>query len=216
MLSRLQQRIVARCLLIVAALAFALISAGNTGSASGQVLDSTADRFKKQLKAKKPVKPYGISSRIVLAKDTNEGYLVVQVTLQKGSHIYSLTQGGNVPPTKLTLSPSKQLRLTGAFTPESPAKVIPMDPSLGQRVEKHSGTVQFFAPIQLAPNVDLTKLAVEVQFDGQVCTNDSCVPVRRHKTQSKFAGFFAQPSNKEKASSVASKPGNSGGWPLNK
>ena len=202
----------------VAAVAFPPILLGDLERANGQVLDSNVSRLQKQIQAQKPAKPYEISSGVHLEKNSDKGYLVVQVKLKKGSHIYALTQGGNVPPTKLKLAPSKQLRLTGSFTPDLPAKVIAKDPTFGQRIEKHTGTVRFFAPVQVAPNVDLKKLAVEVQFDGQVCTNDSCVPVRRHKTQSRFAGFF-EPSTAKgsaRASSVANKPNDAGNWPMKK
>lgn len=218
MIPQNQRSVPCRQLGLVVSFVFSLIVLGGLDQAAGQVLDSTTDRLNKQFQAKKPAKPYEISSRIHLEKNSDKGYLVVQVKLKKGSHIYSLTQAGNIPPTKLTLGTSKLLRQTGAFTPDSPAKVIPKDPNFGQRIEKHAGTVQFFAPIQLAPNVDLKKLAVEVQFDGQVCTDDSCVPVRRHKTQSRFAGFFEQSPAKDstRPSSVATKPNDSGNWPIKK
>jgi DsbC/DsbD-like thiol-disulfide interchange protein len=196
--------------LYTAGIAALLILLGLAQLSSGQVLDTPADRLKTKLQSKKPAKSYEISSRIHLAQGTSEGYLVVQVKLKKGCHIYSLAQSGAVPPTKLTVTPSKLFRLTGKFTPDSPAKVNPKDPNFGQRIEKHEGTIQFFAPLQVDPNADLKKIAAEVQFDGQVCTNDACIPVRRHKTKGKFAGYFAKEPAKGRNPSVATKPENPG------
>jgi len=161
--------------------------------ATAQIMDSPAEiaqqKLTKQMQQAK-TKPYQMSSRIHLNKGTQEGYLVVEVQLAAGKHIYSLTQAGNVPPTTLKMSPNQQIQLTGVFSPDQPAAVIENHPDFQQRVEKHTGKVQFFAPIKVAATADLTKLVAEVQFDGQVCSKDACMPIRGKKLTSKFAGYF--------------------------
>ena len=147
--------------------------------------------------------PYQISSRIHLNKGTQEGYLVVEVQLADGKHIYSLTQTGTAPRTTLKMSPNQQIQLTGVFSPDQPAVVIENHPDFHQRVEKHTGKVQFFAPIKVAANADLTKLLAEVQFDGQVCSKDACMPIRGRKVTGQFAGYF---ENKPNPTSVAHQP----------
>lgn len=163
-----------------------------------QIMDTPAEQTQRRLEKEiKPPQSYQVSSRIHLQEGQNTGYLVVKVELQKGMHIYSLSQAGKIPPTKLSVAASKQFRLTGKFSPDKPAKVVAVDPVFSQRVEKHHGVVQFFAPIEIAPGVDRQTLATEVKFDGQVCGGNSCVPVRGLKVKGAFAGFFG---NQPKAS----------------
>lgn len=173
--------------------------------ASAQIMDSPAEiaqrKMSQQLAKAKP-QPYQISSRIHLNQGTQAGYLVVEVQLGQGKHIYSLTQGGAVPPTILKVLPNSQIQLTGDFSPDKPATVIEKDPDFQQRLEKHTGKVQFFAPINVAQTADLAKLTAEIQFDGQVCSKDACVPIRAKKITSKFAGYFENTP----AASVAKQP----------
>jgi len=175
-------------------------------TAHTQIMDTPAERTQRRLQNEiKPAQPYQVSSRIHLQEGKNVGYLIVKVELRKGAHIYSLNQAGKIPPTKLNVTASPQFRLTGKFNPDKPAKIIPVDPVFSQRVEKHYGMVQFFAPIEIAPGVNHQTLAAEVNFNGQVCSGDSCVPVRGLKVTGAFAGFFA---NQPKASvAVQAQPG---------
>jgi len=158
---------------------------------SAQIMDSPAEiaqrKLAQQMQQAKP-KPYEISSRIHLNKGTQEGYLVVEVQLAAGKHIYSLTQAGDVPPTTLKMSPNQQIQLTGVFSSDKPAVVIENHPVFQQRVEKHTGKVQFFAPIKVAATADLAKLVAEVQFDGQVCSKVACTPIRGKKVTERHEG----------------------------
>ena len=168
-------------------------------------MDSPAEiaqrEMSQQLKKAKP-EPYQFSSRIHLSEGTHSGYLVVEVQLAEGKHIYSMTQGGSIPPTTLKVTPNSQIQLTGPFSPDTPATVVENDPVLQQRLEKHTGKVQFFAPINVDPTADLDKLAAEIQFDGQICSQQACLPIRAQKVTGKFAGYFDTPA----PASVAKQP----------
>ena len=161
--------------------------------AAAQIMDSPADvaqqNLSQQIKKAKP-QAYKITSRIHLSKGTHTGYLVVEIQLAPGKHIYSLTQAGAVPPTTLTVKPNPQIKITGDFSPDKPASVIKNDPNFHQRLEKHTGKVQFFAKINVDPAADLTKLATEIQFDGQICSKQACLPIRAKMVTGKFAGYF--------------------------
>lgn len=173
---------------------------------SAQIMDSPTEIAQRKLAQQvqqAKTQPYQFSSRVHLNKGTQTGYLVVEVQLAAGKHIYSLTQAGDVPPTTLKMSPNQQIQLTGTFSPDKPAVVIQNHPDFKQRVEKHAGKVQFFAPIKVAATADLAKLAVEVQFDGQVCSKDACIPIRGKKIAGKFAGYF---ESKPAPASVAQQP----------
>ncbi|MDA7879976.1 hypothetical protein N9B41_00855 [bacterium] len=143
-------------------------------------------------------KPFRLSSRFHLKKGTDEGYLIVKFELPKKSYIYSLTQPELFPKTKITVAPSPHFSLTGKqrFTPDRNPKVIESDPDFGVRLEKHSGVVQFFAPIKINKTITANELQVKIEIDGQVCNETTCLPISRKKTTAKFAGFF-DPTDKK-------------------
>lgn len=159
---------------------------------------------------KKEAKPYKLTSRVHLQKNSTRGYLILQVELPKGSHIYSLTQKGDLRPTKLTVVESKQFRMLGTFAPDRPAEITKVDPVFKQQVEKHKGKVQFFAPIEVAPGVALDKLKPEITFDGQVCTAANfCMPILGEKVKGQFAGYFERTASRNSGSTESSQQKNS-------
>lgn len=148
-----------------------------------------------------PDRPWKLGSRIHLEKGTNKGYLVVQLDLDEGYHAYSLNPKGSPSPTRLAVLPSNDLKVQSKFVSDKPPIVIEKDPVFGQRIEKHKGQVQFFASIVVRPGVDLQKLSQEVQFSGQICSDNACQPIRGKNVSAKFAGFFEVPKTRS-ASSV--------------
>ncbi len=164
---------------------------GSTLNAQVQSKNEPAAVSQKQQPAPNADQPYLLSSRLHLQNGTNKGYLVVRVDLVKGSHIYSLTQKGDVRPTKLTVTPSSEFRLLGGFTPDRPAEVTVDDSKKNSTIEKHQTMIQFFAPIEVAPKTDISTLKTEVVFEGQVCTAENfCMPIMGEKVAGKFAGYF--------------------------
>ena len=165
----------------------------------GQISSPNSTAQNQQRNASKPNSPkpwaqkkYQLNSKILLQAGTNRGYLVVHVALAPGCYIYSLTQPGEIPPTKLTVVPSNQFKLLGGFSPDRPA-IVAKDPVFKQQVERHYKSVQFFAPIQLLPQTDPKKVSAEVEFGGQVCSVEGiCMPINRRKLTSSFAGYFQQ------------------------
>ena len=168
-----------------------------------QILDTPGDRIEQQL-LQQDNQTLKLTSRIHVQKGSDTGYLVVKLDLKPGEHIYSLTQKGSIPPSKITVQSNPQFQLTDKFNPDKPAKVVAKDPVFGQRVEKHEGPVQFFAPIKLKPGFSAPKLQAKVQFDGQVCSFNSCMPLRK-AVIGKFAGYF-QRSKKSNKSPIAAQP----------
>ena len=169
---------------------------GSTSDAQAQSSDKSTTA--KQASSQQPnaEQPYVLSTRVHLQTGTNKGYLVVRVDLAEGCYVYSLTQKGDARPTKLTVTPSPKIRLLGGFAADRAAEVAAGD-TAKQRLEIHKTTVQFFAPVEVAAGTDLSSLAVEVAFDGQVCTADKfCMPIMSEKVAGKFAGYFqAIPEN---------------------
>ena len=144
-------------------------------------------------------KPWKLSSRIHLEKGTNSGYLVVQLDLNEGFHVYSLNPKGSPSPTKLAVMPSNDLKVESKFVSKTAPKVIEQDPIFKQRIEKHAGQVQFFAPIIVRRGIDLQKLTQEVQFSGQICSESACQPIRNQTATATFGGFFELPKPRKAA-----------------
>lgn len=166
-------------------------------TAAAQLLETPADRVSKSIQQEEDAKkPYKLSSRIHLQEGSTKGYLVVKLELDEGLFVYSLSQTGTVPPTKLTVGKTSLFKLTGRFSPDTPAKKTAKDPWLGHAVEKHSKLVQFFAPIELASGIDATKLKANISFNGQICGSSSCLPLEE-KISAKFAGYFTKPAIKK-------------------
>lgn len=136
---------------------------------------------------------YKISSRFHLQEGTTSGYLVVQVELQKGNYIYSLSQDGAVPPTTIRVVPSADFIVDGRFNPDRPAEVVENDPVFNQRLEKHRDKVQFFVPVKIRPTAELAEIKPEVMVNGQVCSEGGvCMPIRSRRVQAEFGGYFGR------------------------
>lgn len=160
-------------------------SSAQQGSGSAQQGSSTTAPA-----AQKPAKPWKPSVSVHIEKGTNKGYLVLQLDLSKGHHIYSLSPQGSPAPTKIEAANSQDLRVLGPFAANTQPEVIANDPIFKQRIEKHKGVVKFFAPVEVRPGIDLSKLAAQVTFSGQVCSDQSCRQIQSENVSGKFAGFF--------------------------
>jgi hypothetical protein len=135
--------------------------------------------------------PYRLTSRFHLEQGTLQGYLIVQIDLKPGAYIYSLTQGGDLNPSKLLVSPSPDFQIMGDFLSDSQPEVIVNDPIFGQRVEKHRQTVQFFAPIKFRIDPSENQIEPVTTFEGQVCTEDgTCIPLKGQVVRAEFGGYF--------------------------
>ena len=107
--------------------------------------------------------------------------------------MFSVTQPKAVPgplKTRIRLDDSELFELTGKFQPDKDPhlKSIP-----GQEVksEEHEGRVVFSAPLKFAEGVSADTLAINVQVDGQVCTDaGSCIQIQE-KLVADYEGALA-------------------------
>lgn len=140
--------------------------------------------------------PLKFSSRYHIETGSKSGFLIVKVDIPEGSYIYGLSQKKPLIPSKITLQSDQRIKLM-AFQPDKSPKVIENDPIFRTRLEKHTGTVQFFAPIEVANVDDLEKFQPTILFSGQVCSEKGfCQSVRNQPISSKFAGFFQREARK--------------------
>ena len=138
-----------------------------------------------------------------LEQDSKSGYLVLEATIPEGSYIYSLTQEGNPPPSRIDIATSDLFRASGAFKPDNQPEVIENDPVFNTRIEKHKQNVRFFIPLQLAEGADPSELNIQMRFNGQICSEESktCMPIQDKIIDAEFGGYYQR---------VAEQPSNSG------
>ena len=188
-------RIVFSCRLALFAAVAAMVFMTTDSTAQLKGVDSSLSRkmadLTNQVAAQE--KPYKVSSRFHLMEGTTSGYLVVQVELQPESYMYSLNQTGAINPTKIKVVPSDGFIVDGKFNPDRPAEVIEKDPVFNQRVEKHKGKIQFFAPVKFSSTEAAGKTKPEIIINGQVCSTDGvCLPIRDKRVKAEFGGFFGR------------------------
>lgn len=140
-----------------------------------------------------------VSARYHIESGSNKGFLIVKIHVPDGSYIYSTTQAKPLLPSRLKVAGNKQFVADKKFSPDKQPKVIEHDPLFKTRVEKHFGTVQFYVPIKVDPNANLEKLQPEIQYFGQVCSDQGfCKQIDGLKAQAKFSGYY-QPSTERTA-----------------
>lgn len=145
--------------------------------------------------------PYLLSARFHLEQGTNQGYLVVKVDLATGHSIYSVAgndEAKSATTTKLLVSHSDAYQLLAGFSPDASPKQVD-DQWLGT-VKKHFQTVQFFAPIDFH-TMDTESLQIDIQFEGMVCNETGCIPIRKNIVGT-FEGYFQNASQTPQASNV--------------
>lgn len=170
---------------------------GTSNTPSIQASNSNVSSNANAVAEQHEVKTFDLSARFHLVDGKRNGVLILKADIPSGSYIYALTQSGNPPPSKIKVEVSDQFKITGKFSADRHPKVIEKDPVFGNRLEKHTKTVQFFVPIELAAGVKPESVQPQISFDGQVCSEaGSCMPIRNREVTAQFAGYFAQESKK--------------------
>jgi len=113
------------------------------------------------------------------AGEQRPAMLYVTAKIQKGWHIYSLTQAAPPLKTEIKLTGDPPVKLLGDFQPSVPPRVDVDDETWEKevRLEEHSGKVTFYAPIEIQASVDPASLKIEGQIDWQACGDhgEGCV-----------------------------------------
>jgi thiol:disulfide interchange protein len=106
------------------------------------------------------------------------GRLFITATIEPGWHIYSITQptrdSGNPPVTKIDVKLPNGVRRLGPFK-ASPAPKSEREELYGDLpIETHSGTVTWYAPIELAAGIDTANLRIPGTLWFGACDAKSC------------------------------------------
>ena len=158
------------------------------------LLATITDLTTAQNAVEKPTKenePFKISARYHIENGTNEGYMIVKIELPKGSYIYGLGQKRPLIPSKLELKTDRHISKTKSFSPDQSPKITENDPIFKTRLEKHTGVIQFYAPITVANVEQFKTYTPTVIYSGQVCSDAGfCQSIRKREVSAKFEGFF--------------------------
>lgn len=135
-----------------------------------------ADLFGKGPAVEKPV--VAITAQFATPKDNKPARLFVTAVIDPGYHIYSITQptskSGNPTVTKIVLKLPDGVQQLAPFkatvAPKSEREELYGD----LPIETHAGTVTWFAPIELPPSVDATKLKIGGTLSFGACDAKSC------------------------------------------
>lgn len=153
--------------------------------------------------------PLDLTANFILERGTNHGYLVLNAEMSPGSYIYSTTQKGDLNPSVISTIRSNEYRTGPKFRSSIEPKVILNDPLFKQRVEKHTGSVQFFVEFEIKPGLDPNKINPVIVFDGQVCSDDHvCMPINGKEISASFNGYVDRKPTARQAKAVA--PGANG------
>lgn len=133
-----------------------------------------------------------LTGKLTVQEGSQRGLLSVHATIARGWHIYSISQPPGGPgASKIRVPESDQFKLLGPFQPDRDPTIKPPDvfkvPS-----EEHSGEVTWTAPIELAVGVKPEDLSLELTYDGQVCSDSTCIPLRV-PVKVEFAGYTKAP-----------------------
>jgi thiol:disulfide interchange protein len=63
-------------------------------------------------------------------------------------------------------------------------------------IEEHEGKVVWSAPLELAEGVDPGTVTIELTYSGQVCSDQTCIPIFGEKVPAVFRGYTAPPASR--------------------
>lgn len=124
--------------------------------------------------------PISADAVIVASTGDQPPILVVTASIEDGYKTYSITQapGGPVR-TKIKIDASSDYSVGDFKSVEEPkihAEAV-FDDLL---VEEHSGSVSWYAPLILAPGVDVGNLKIKGKVNAQACDQTGCLPPKDH------------------------------------
>jgi len=133
-----------------------------------------------------------------IEKGKRQGWLIVNLEIPEGHHVYALTQKGTPPPTTIKLEESDSFKVLKKFSSNKKPKVIEHDPIFDQRIEEYVGKVALMAPIRIADGADLENVKFDLKISGQLCSDTGCQLFKNKEVEIEFAGYYEKdPNDKE-------------------
>ncbi len=107
------------------------------------------------------------------------GQLSVTADIANGYHIYAPSQPRPFLATRISVVESPAVRVTGAFTPSRPPRIVE-HPTLGVEVHEYEGRVTWTAPVEFSSAAD-AELVVQGTVFAQACQEDRCLAPKMYE-----------------------------------
>ena len=120
----------------------------------------------------------GISSTLTRTSD-RVGQLSVTADIASGFHIYAQSQPRPFLATRITAAESPVVRVTGAFTPSRPPRIV-NHPTLGVELHEYEGQVTWTAPVEFS-STPSAELVVQGTVFAQACQADRCLAPKTYE-----------------------------------
>jgi len=120
----------------------------------------------------------GISSTLTGTSD-RVGQLSVTADIASGFHIYAQSQPRPFLATRITAAESPVVRVTGAFTPSRPPRIV-KHPTLGVELHEYEGQVTWTAPVEFS-STPSAELVVQGTVFAQACQADRCLAPKTYE-----------------------------------
>lgn len=124
-----------------------------------------------------------VTAEFTPAEGDRPALVFVTAKIADGFHLYAVDQGalpddgGGPLATSITLSSNDQVRLTGNWQPVAPPDThVDQEIWTGLELREHTGSVTWFAPVEIAAGVDPMSLAISGKITGQACNPQICTP----------------------------------------
>ena len=119
-----------------------------------------------------------ISSTLTRTSD-RVGQLFVTADIASGFHIYAQSQPRPFLATKITVVASPAVRVTGAFTPSRPPRIVNR-PTLGFELHEYEGEVTWTAPVEFS-STPSSELVMQGTVSAQACQKDRCLSPKTYE-----------------------------------
>ncbi len=113
-----------------------------------------------------------ISSTLTRSSD-RAGQIAVTADIADGYHIYALSQPRPFLATRITVDESPVVRVTGAFTPSQPPKIV-KHPTLEVELHEYEQQVTWTAPVEFSSAANSAVVLQGTVF-AQACQDDRCL-----------------------------------------
>ncbi len=129
-------------------------------------------------KSSAPTDVVKLHGQFTTAKPGVPARLFITATILPGWHIYSITQRpGGPTATKIQITPTQGAQIVGNFQASPPPKLTRETAAYGDLpIESHENTVTWYAPLELAGDIDPSKLTIRGTVLVQPCDAGSCLP----------------------------------------
>ena len=132
-----------------------------------------------------------VTAEFTPAAGDRPALVFVTAKIADGFHLYAVDQGalpdggGGPLATTITLRSNDQVRLTGSWQPVAPPDThVDQEIWTGLELREHSGSVTWFAPVEVTAGVDPANLTISGKITGQACNPQICTPFD-HEFQAK-------------------------------